>query len=46
MLMLLDEDGEPVLQDGVQVVIKGLKSQKIQYLNNKLVDYLHQQIGM
>ena len=24
-----DEDGEPVLQDGVQVVIKGLKSQKI-----------------
>jgi hypothetical protein len=25
----VDEDGEPVLQDGVQVVIKGLKSQKI-----------------
>jgi hypothetical protein len=25
----IDEDGEPVLQDGVQVVIKGLKSQKI-----------------
>ena len=24
-----DEDGEPVLQNGVQVVIKGLKSQKI-----------------
>ena len=24
-----DEDGEPVLQDGLQVVIKGLKSQKI-----------------
>jgi hypothetical protein len=24
-----DEDGEPVLRDGVQVVIKGLKSQKI-----------------
>lgn len=24
-----DKDGEPVLQDGVQVVIKGLKSQKI-----------------
>ena len=24
-----DEDGEPVIQDGVQVVIKGLKSQKI-----------------
>ena len=24
-----DEDGEPVLKDGVQVVIKGLKSQKI-----------------
>ena len=24
-----DEDGEPVLQDGKQVVIKGLKSQKI-----------------
>ena len=24
-----DEDGEPVLQDGVQVVVKGLKSQKI-----------------
>ena len=24
-----DEDGEPVLQDGIQVVIKGLKSQKI-----------------
>ena len=24
-----DEDNEPVLQDGVQVVIKGLKSQKI-----------------
>jgi hypothetical protein len=29
MLMLVDEDGEPILQDGVQVVIKGLKSQKI-----------------
>jgi hypothetical protein len=25
----VDEDGEPILQDGVQVVIKGLKSQKI-----------------
>lgn len=25
----VDEDGEPVLEDGVQVVIKGLKSQKI-----------------
>ena len=25
----VDEDGEPVLQDGIQVVIKGLKSQKI-----------------
>ena len=25
----IDEDGEPVLQDGKQVVIKGLKSQKI-----------------
>jgi hypothetical protein len=24
-----DEDGEPILQDGIQVVIKGLKSQKI-----------------
>ena len=24
-----DEDGEPVIRDGVQVVIKGLKSQKI-----------------
>jgi hypothetical protein len=24
-----DEDGEPVLRDGVQIVIKGLKSQKI-----------------
>jgi hypothetical protein len=43
----VDEDGEPILQDGVQVVIKGLKSQKnSNSLNNKLVDYLHQQIGM
>jgi hypothetical protein len=25
----IDEDGEPVIQDGKQVVIKGLKSQKI-----------------
>ena len=25
----VDEDGQPVLEDGVQVVIKGLKSQKI-----------------
>ena len=25
----VDKDGEPILQDGVQVVIKGLKSQKI-----------------
>jgi hypothetical protein len=25
----VDEDGEPILQDGIQVVIKGLKSQKI-----------------
>lgn len=26
---VVDEDGEPVLQDGVQLVTKGLKSQKI-----------------
>jgi hypothetical protein len=25
----VDEDGEPILEDGIQVVIKGLKSQKI-----------------
>jgi hypothetical protein len=43
----VDEDGEPVLQDGVQVVIKGLKSQKIQIVKQQASqDYLHQQIGM
>jgi hypothetical protein len=31
----VDEDGEPVLQDGVQVVIKGLKSQKIQIVKQQ-----------
>lgn len=30
-----DEDGEPVLQDGVQVVIKGLKSQKISIIKSQ-----------
>ena len=30
-----DEDGEPVLQDGVQVVIKGLKSQKISIIKQQ-----------
>ena len=30
-----DEDGEPVLQDGVQVVIKGLKSQKISVIKQQ-----------
>jgi hypothetical protein len=30
-----DEDGEPVLQDGKQVVIKGLKSQKIQMIKSQ-----------
>ena len=31
----VDEDGQPVLQDGVQVVIKGLKSQKIQIVKQQ-----------
>ena len=31
----VDEDGEPILQDGVQVVIKGLKSQKIQIVKQQ-----------
>ena len=31
----VDEDGEPVLEDGVQVVIKGLKSQKIQIVKQQ-----------
>lgn len=30
-----DEDGEPILQDGKQVVIKGLKSQKIQMIKSQ-----------
>ena len=30
-----DENGEPVLQDGVQVVIKGLKSQKISVIKQQ-----------
>lgn len=30
-----DEDGEPVLQDGKQVVIKGLKSQKISMIKSQ-----------
>jgi hypothetical protein len=30
-----DEDGEPVLQDGVQVIIKGLKSQKISVIKQQ-----------
>ena len=30
-----DENGEPVLQDGKQVVIKGLKSQKIQMIKSQ-----------
>jgi len=30
-----DEDGEPVIQDGKQVVIKGLKSQKIQMIKSQ-----------
>ena len=32
---VVDEDGEPVLQDGVQVVTKGLKSQKIQMIKSQ-----------
>jgi len=31
----VDEDGEPVLQDGVQLVTKGLKSQKIQMIKSQ-----------
>jgi hypothetical protein len=31
----VDEDGKPILQDGVQVVIKGLKSQKIQIVKQQ-----------
>ena len=30
-----DEDGQPVLQDGIQVVIKGLKSQKISVIKQQ-----------
>lgn len=30
-----DEDGEPVIQDGKQVVIKGLKSQKISMIKSQ-----------
>jgi hypothetical protein len=36
----VDEDGEPVLQDGVQVVIKGLKSQKIQIVKQQAAGLL------
>lgn len=35
-----DEDGEPVLQDGVQLVIKGLKSQKIQIVKQQTAGLL------
>jgi hypothetical protein len=43
-LMKMDE---PVLEDGVQVVIKGLKSQKIQIVKQQASqDYLRQLIGM
>ena len=31
----VDEDGEPVLRDGVQLVTKGLKSQKIQMIKSQ-----------
>ena len=31
----IDEDGEPVLQDGVQLVTKGLKSQKISLIKQQ-----------
>jgi hypothetical protein len=36
----VDEDGEPVLEDGVQVVIKGLKSQKISVSKQQAVGLL------
>jgi len=35
-----DENGEPVLRDGVQVVIKGLKSQKIQIVKQQTAGLL------
>ena len=35
-----DEDGEPVIRDGVQVVIKGLKSQKIQIVKQQTAGLL------
>ena len=35
-----DEDGEPVIQDGKQVVIKGLKSQKIQIVKQQTAGLL------
>ena len=36
----IDEDGEPVIQDGKQVVIKGLKSQKIQIVKQQTAGLL------
>ena len=35
-----DEDGEPVIKDGKQVVIKGLKSQKIQIVKQQTAGLL------
>lgn len=35
-----DEDGEPIIQDGKQVVIKGLKSQKIQIVKQQTAGLL------
>ena len=35
-----DEDGEPVIRDGKQVVIKGLKSQKIQIVKQQTAGLL------
>jgi hypothetical protein len=35
-----DQDGEPVIQDGKQVVIKGLKSQKIQIVKQQTAGLL------
>jgi hypothetical protein len=37
----VDENGEPVLRDGVQVVIKGLKSQKIQMIKSQSAGLLN-----
>jgi hypothetical protein len=42
----VDEDGKPILQDGVQVVTYGLKTNKKSVIKHKLVAYLHQQTGM